>query len=186
MILIIDGCDKVGKSTLIENLKNKIDHLLLMKILDKPQDASNAERQKIKDHYEEMFQIHKDHPYFIYVMDRWFTSEMAYSFKRGYEAMDDPWFKEFDEQVANKKNLFVLLEADRTLVKQRFVQDKETFTKGHEVEMIMDRYEKIFEWSQMNKLRLNTTKDLDGAISKIIQAVNTVDAKNIRVGKEFE
>ena len=51
MRIIIDGCDKSGKSTLIEALKNEIPSLIGLKLLTKPKDDSEKSKQYIQQMY---------------------------------------------------------------------------------------------------------------------------------------
>lgn len=186
MIVIIDGCDKAGKSTVIEKLKNKVDHGLMLKNLDKPKDGTNSSQLTIKDHYEEMAVLMKSNPYFIYVLDRWYPTELVYSsIKRGYDSFGDKFYKQFDRKMAKEPNLYVWIDADPNLIKKRFISDGEDFAKAEEVDKIRERYQFFFDKTSLNKTRVDTTNDLEGAINFIVSCINRVDHNNITDGREY-
>ena len=173
MRIIIEGCDKSGKSTLVEALKNEIPSLIGLKLLTKPRDNSDTSKAYIKKMYVKMAQMTMD-PGAHYLFDRWYPSEMVYSFKRKYEAMNDPWFWSFEKELRNSPVLYVLLDVDRKLVTERFKKDNEQFAKADEIIRIQKRYRKHFAQCQLNKLVIDPTDNLDGAIQQIREAMDAI------------
>lgn len=166
MRLIIDGCDKSGKTTLIEALKNEIPSLVGLKLLTKPKDGSQTSQKYIKAMYMHMAEMTRDQKAH-YLFDRYYPSEMVYSFKRNYDAMKDPWFWAFEKELVKTPNLYILLHVDSEVIKGRFIKNNETFARADEIKRIQTRYLKHFKQSQLNKIIIDPTDDLEGAIKKI-------------------
>lgn len=180
MRIIIDGCDKSGKSTLIEALKNEIPSLIGLKLLTKPKDASEQAKQYVKAMYIHMADMTRDQKAH-YLFDRWYPSEMVYSFKRGYNALEDGWFWAFEQELRKTPNLYVLLHVDPELVKARFESEGEAFAKTGEITKIQRRYQEHFKKCQLNKImvdptdKIGETVELIKATIKDILEIKTVD-----------
>lgn len=170
MRIIIDGCDKSGKTTLIEGLKNELPNLIGLKLLTKPKDGTEQSRQYVKMMYAKMAELTRDQG-LNFLFDRWYPSEMAYSFKRGYNAIQDGWFWKFEQEIRKTPHLYILLEADKKLIAQRFKSDGETFAKPEDIDRIQKRYRKHFDRCQLNKMVIDPTDRLPEAIQEIINAI---------------
>lgn len=170
MRIIIDGCDKSGKSTLIEALKNKLPNLLSIKLLTKPTDDSDESKEYIKAMYSKMGQLTLPRD-INFVFDRFYPSELAYSFKRGYEADEDPFFAILEAELQKAPNLYIMLEAPADVVAARFKSDGETFAKVEEIEKIQARYRAHYDRCILNKIAVDTTDRLDIAVAEILDAV---------------
>lgn len=173
MRIIIDGCDKSGKSTLIEALKNKLPALIGLKLLSKPQDGSEAQKQYVKMMYARMAEMTRDQQSH-YLFDRWYPSEMVYSFKRGYNAIQDGWFYKFEQELRKTPHLYILVEAPKSVVIERFKKDNEDFAKPEEVDRIQKRYRKQYDKCQLNKIIIDPTDRLEEAVEEILAAIRLV------------
>lgn len=191
MRIIIDGCDKSGKSTLIEALKNEIPSLIGMKLLTKPWDNSDLSKQYIKKMYIRMADMTRDQSAH-YLFDRWYPSEMVYSFKRGYNSMQDPFFWDFEKELRKTPNLYILLNVDKKLIAKRFETDGEDFAKVTEIDRIQKRYLKHFKLCQLNKIMVDPTDNLEETVKLIketiadILEVKTIDYTPDGVAPEIE
>jgi len=173
MRIIIDGCDKSGKTTLIEGLKNTIPSLVGIKLLTKPSDGSESQRQYVKMMYAKMAEMSRDQGV-NFLFDRWYPSEMAYSFKRGYNAIQDGWFYQFEQELRKTPHLYVLIEADKKIVAKRFAANGEKFAKVEEIDRIQKRYRKHYDKCQLNKMIIDPTDRLEDAIQEILEALKDV------------
>lgn len=167
MNIIIEGCDKSGKSTIIEALKNKVPGMVSVKLMTKPRTKEEADREYIQDVYKKMRSISRTTNLPV-LFDRFYLSEVVYSFKRGYEAMDDPFFKEFDRSL-KEDTILVLLEVDPELIAKRFKKDREDFAKEEEIELIQKRYRTVFEQSELPKIKIDPTDRLEEAVEEIMK-----------------
>ena len=86
MRLIIEGVDKSGKSTLIETLKNKFPKAVQLKLMTKPYDSSQEETEKLFEVYTTMKEM-TDKKDYVYIFDRYFQSELVYSYIRGNDRL---------------------------------------------------------------------------------------------------
>jgi len=166
MILIIEGCDGVGKGYLIEKLSKKLHNSLIMKNLDRPIDGSITERTKIKERYISMLSCLNlfDNIYFIF--DRYHASEMIYGFKRGYEAKDDIFFKKLEEKIKKYPHLLILIDRNEDEIKDVFRNRGDDFINESEIEDIRKRYYDFYNHSILNKIIINSS-ELDKLIKKI-------------------
>ena len=140
MILIVEGLDKSGKSTIIKDLVEYKRQMhkdpIVLKLSQKPKDNSDSEIQKVKIIYTELFEqakrLQTDR---LVLFDRSFPSEMVYSIKRGYDAMEDLFWWEFD-RVLGKQNLLeirtilIYCKAPKTVLIERFKTDKEEWVSN--------------------------------------------------------
>lgn len=170
MRIIIDGCDKSGKSTLVEALKNEVPSLIGLKLLTKPKDGSDESKLYIKAMYKHMAEMTRDQAAH-YLFDRFYPSEMVYSFKRKYEAMDDPWFARFEKELRKTPHLYVMLNVDKKLVLERFKTNNETFAKPEDIDRIQKRYLKQFERCALNKIMVDPTDKLEETVKLIKDAM---------------
>ena len=172
MRIIIDGVDKSGKSTLIEALKNKIPNAIMVKLLSKPKDKETGPTY-IKTMYAKMAELTRD-VNTNFVFDRWYPSEMVYSFKRGYDALEDGWFYKMENELRKTDGFYILVEADPALVAKRFKTAKEDFAKVEEIEKLQERYREHYKNCQLHKIKVDTTNSLDAVVQQILDAIEEI------------
>jgi len=158
-IIIIEGCDGVGKTTLIETMAKKIDGSLIIKNTTKPNDGSPYERKKIKKRYCEILNLIKncDNNTTV-ILDRYFPSEVVYSIKRGYDAFEDDWYKVFEEKLLEEKCIYVYLTRDFSEIKKIFKKRGEEYLKKEEIKTILERYDEFFERTKLRKIKVTLKK----------------------------
>jgi thymidylate kinase len=162
MRIIIEGVDKSGKSTIIENMKNRFEYGIAIKNMIKPRDNSPEETKRICEIYEDIEIMSQNiDPNHVFILDRYYQSEIVYSILRGNDRLVDPNFKNWvrDMESAIRHNtLLVLLETDAEIVADRFKKCNEDFVKEDQIKMLQERYNKVFEMSTLPKIKLDTTK----------------------------
>lgn len=173
MRIIIDGCDKSGKSTLIEALKNQIPSLVGLKLLTKPRDNSKESEQYIKLMYAKMAEMTRDQSCH-YLFDRFYPSQMVYSFKRGHDDLENGWYWDFEKQLAKTPSLYILLDVDEKLLATRFASENEDYALPEDIKTIKERYVKHFDQCQLNKLKIDPTDRLDETVAEIIAAMEDI------------
>ena len=100
-------------------------------------------------------------PNHVFILDRYYQSEIVYSILRGNDRLVDPNFKNWvrDMESAIRHNtLFVLVETDAETVAERFKKCNEDFVKEDQIRMLQDRYNQVFAMSTLPKIKLDTTK----------------------------
>ena len=160
MRLIIEGVDKSGKSTLIETLKNKFPKAVQLKLMTKPYDSSQEETEKLFEVYTTMKEM-TDKKDYVYIFDRYFQSELVYSYIRGNDRLATKEGKEFFENLENeleRNTLVVLLEHPAKEVAKRFKKFKEDFVKEEDIEKLQKRYREVVENSKLPYIVLDTVE----------------------------
>ena len=175
MRLIIEGCDKSGKSTLIEHLKNIFPKAVQLKLMTKPKDNSDEETQKLFDTYMQMYEMTNNDDY-VFIFDRYYLSELVYSYIRGNDRLETENGKEyFDNLEENLKenSLIVLLEHPAEKVAERFNTCKEDFVKPEDIKKIQDRYREVINNSKLNSIIIDTVQlGLDNSVELIKEKLN--------------
>src|SRR5690606_34121403 len=114
---------------------NEIPNLIGLKLLTKPKDGSEESKQYIKMMYAKMAEMTRDSSNH-YLFDRFYPSQMVYSFKRGGNDLQDGWFWKFEQELAKTPSLYVLLDVDKKLLIERFKKDGEDYAKPEEIDRI--------------------------------------------------
>ena len=181
MIIIVEGLDKSGKSTivndLVESQKNFYNQTpVVFKLSSKPIDGSPEEQRKVLCRYEELFaQAVKLHDQgHVVIFDRAYPSEMVYSIKRGYDSLNDFKWLEFDKKIGNLEEVFVNLiycEAPRELLIERFKSDKEEFTTVKEIDTLIERYESFLDCTSLKPIRISSTESRIDNLQKIYSQI---------------
>jgi len=156
MILIFEGLDKSGKSTLIDCIEGiKIKNYYL------PKDGSDAERQKIKDAHQlilGMIEKFKDSSYHV-ILDRSPISEIVYSkVRRGYEATDDPDWMKMVHRLHGLGVLVFYCTAEDDELWQRCKEHADPDARRGEISELKERYLKVLGHGNIAYRELNTSK----------------------------
>jgi thymidylate kinase len=157
-LIIIDGVDGVGKGYLISKISKVLPGAIIIKICDRPRNSSMEERNKIKIYYQSVLNaVIRIFPDNIIIMDRFFSSELVYSIKRGYEAFDDPFFKVFEDTLMMKtEHLFVHVVRDKKEIENAFDTRGEEYVTKDEIDILTERYQKFYNETQMNKMQITS------------------------------
>lgn len=161
MILIFEGCDKTGKSTLIKNLQKNI--LVDWQIVNykyptvSPKAAHDIGGQKptIREmmieqlsSYTTSFKIFKKLKTQHIICDRFWTGEFVYCKIRDYtypEMAERKWLKFFLNLTIELNAFIVYVKADPQTIQRRMEKDaKGDYIKSGEVNLIASEYERIF------------------------------------------
>ena len=146
MLIIIEGVDKTGKTTLANHLMKSLPKTFMIKVGDLPKNDSYADRHKIQDYYRTISASAKLYfKDYILIQDRSIFSEIAYSFKRGYNALEDKDTETtFQDLISlNKINKVIVIycKTDIEEIKKKFIEDGEDYAKPEEIETILANYE---------------------------------------------
>jgi len=144
MLIIIEGMDKTGKSTLSEYLLKNLPRAYYMKNGFRPKDGSEVERNKIVKTYSKLLDVYlenfKDS---ILILDRFLISEYVYSYKRGYEAINSQELKYIRDRLEKIDDVIMIYcKTDKTLIAENFKKDKEDFVDVSEINELCKRYDK--------------------------------------------
>lgn len=164
MLLLFEGLDKSGKSTLIRNFQD-ISHLPVFKNPIKP--TKQMYKRGFCDGtyfgaYELARLANQD-----FIFDRSHITELAYAkVKRGYNPSMKYWL-EWEE--ANKHRVVVVyIDAPLKTIKERFKSDKEEYVKEKEIELIAKKYEEYFKKSKVSLIYIDGSQDRQRMLSQLV------------------
>jgi len=155
MLILVEGCDKTGKSTLINGLKDKLPGAVVIKNPFKPERGPLF----VNGVYAGMYNSLRSHldkhsvPIFI---DRSHITELVYAkVLRGYDARE---YFEWDEYETSLLEYSIVLYtyANVRTIKARFVTDKETYVEPSFISLLLDEYDEYFKHSNLRRLRLDS------------------------------
>lgn len=176
MRLVIEGVDKSGKSTLIEKLKNHFPKAIQLKLMTKPKNSSQEETNKLFETYTKMKEI-TDDPNYTFIFDRYYQSELVYSYIRGNDRLETKEGQEFFNNLENEiedSTFVVLLEHPADKVAERFNKCKEDFVKPEDIVKLQQRYREVITNSKLDYIIMDTMElGLDKAVEEIEDRINT-------------
>ena len=164
MILLFEGLDKTGKSTLIRNFQD-LSGMNVFKNTIKPTKQTYAKgfvNGTYFGAYEAARLANND-----LIFDRSHITELAYAkVKRGYTP-DSKFWLEWEE--ANKHWVIVVyVDAPIATVKKRFKEDGEEYVKASEISLISDEYEKYFKKSKLGLIYIDGSLDRQRMVSQLV------------------
>lgn len=151
MLIILEGSDKCGKTSLAEFLCRKF-HADYVKF-----------SAPIRPPYEEYSSFLKNlDPHKNYVLDRFLYGEMIYGpMYRGKSGitLDDVWYLEM--VMMSLGAVVIYCETNPQEIRRKFVECKETFTKSEDVENLLKSYRMLWTETLFNPHKFNYLKDPD-------------------------
>jgi thymidylate kinase len=166
MMILVEGIDKAGKSTIVKDLDELFEKkAIILKLSQKPKDNSHDEIMKAKVAYSELFYQAKQlsEKGQIVIFDRAYPSEMVYSIKRGYDAMKDSFWWNFDEDLSHMSNdnelILIYCSTDPMILAERFVSKGEQFAKQEEIPTLLERYENFLAYTKVSFIRVDSMRD---------------------------
>jgi thymidylate kinase len=167
MIFVVEGCDKSGKTTLIERLNKRFVGISI-KITDRPLDKSPVQRAKIVNYYWKILGlIDQEGAFNNFILDRFFPSEMVYSFKRGYDAFKEKEMQWIEDFLRRKNALLILCDPGEEELKKRMHDNPDDYVTHRENMKVLERYNRFFEETTLNKMRLDTKRPVDVLVDQI-------------------
>lgn len=154
MMVIVEGLDKCGKTTLVNYLIKNLDNAFVMKNGFRPNSNNTEEREKILYIYEKLFinymlNFKND----VLIMDRYFISELVYGTKRGYNALETKGMKYFLNMVQKRKDIILIYcRTDYDNIKKKFIEDREEYVEIKEIKKLDKLYQKVI--SKLNLIKL--------------------------------
>lgn len=177
IILILEGVDNAGKSTLAEALRKVISGLAV-KITDIPKIGEDADREKIKAYYWAMLNIQDGFDADRWgetnlIFDRFFPSELVYSkVKRNYEAGEDPEYTILENALRNRKHLIVYCDPGLDTIKDRLASRGDDYVVPEDIDELYARYEALFGVLDLNVLKLDTTQPVEVLAKQVGDKLN--------------
>lgn len=150
MVIIIEGPNKVGKSTLVNHIikETGIDFEVIKCSQPKIEDGINYAYTE----YSDILQKIEDNPDKNYIIDRFHFGSYVYGpIYRGMPDFGKTLFKKLENRINNLRYIFVLAIADKDFIKEKFISEKEEFAK---VELIDKEIELFKKTAKMSTLKI--------------------------------
>ena len=180
MIIVVSGCDKVGKTTFAQALSK----ILGWEIIKRPKNllpsTDFANEKTMLAQYRLMYALFKDKNV---IFDRYYESELVYSYLRGEDKLEDEgndlWM--FDKEFSQGNTLFIILDEDQRVLTKRFSSDREEYLKAEEVNNILDRFSRFVNRTEVDCLYLNSHVSFKEKMSMVLEYI-----AEKQLGEEFE
>jgi len=165
MVIILEGCDKTGKSTLAQYIVEKYGFKLIKCSQPKKGEAYNEYTGII-----EKISKGKEN----YVIDRMHLGEEVYGpIYRGRSELTQEQFQDIEKRLNDLNTVLIYCYDREENIARRFIDDGETFTKTENIQDILDKYLVVVKKSALPKYRHKMKGQMDliknGEINKIIK-----------------
>jgi polyphosphate kinase 2 (PPK2 family) len=166
MVIIFEGCNKGGKTTLINKLLEDFKDLKFKVIkCSQPKDGD-----AYKEYSNILTRIEKDKTK-NYILDRFHYGSYVYGpIYRGKPDFSLDKFIEIEERIINLENILVLALPTITFMKKKFIEDKEEFAKIDLIKQERDLFIKAIRISRLTPfIHSLPKKDIYKELKNIIQ-----------------
>jgi thymidylate kinase len=165
MLIIVEGSDRVGKSTFCEKLSKALKFPVMQitsfkKII---KEILPSPMYTVRDHeiwsdsadftFAEMYKNLK----FDVILDRFYPSNFAYVAVKKERHFDLRLLKKIEDLLIEEDVLIFYLQEDVEVIKSRFAS--EDYLKVNEIEPLIEEYEKFLKWT---RIRYACIKNVDG------------------------
>lgn len=172
IVILVEGVDCSGKSTLVEALSKKYPGILL-KLNYRPKDKSEQETLIYKRHvYSMMSFINDNRKDKSIILDRFYSSELVYSkVKRKYDAFKDSTYFKIDKSLSCLPNLYIYCSPGNDVIIERLKQRGDDYIDEKDVQALSDRYDLFYEKTTLNKMKVDTTKNIEELLKLIEEKI---------------
>lgn len=167
MVIIIEGCDKVGKSTLAKYIEEKYGFRYIK--VSQPKKCG-----PYKEYSDLLVSIKKGENV---VFDRFHVGEEVYGpIYRGKSGLTQEQFQGIETSINNHNGILIYCYDRAENIAKRFKENNETFTKEKDIENILNSYKNVLKKSKLikykhkmkGKMDLIKTKQIDKIIKKYL------------------
>lgn len=168
LVMIIEGCDLSGKSTLVHELGKEYPGIVI-KVTKRPLNKKKEEIIEFTKYMNSILGfINHNRQTKMIILDRFFPSELVYSLvKRGYEAFGDGHYREMEKVIRAMDHLYIYCNPGYDTLVQRLKDRGDDHIIEEDIRELSNRYEKFFRETKMNKVKLDTSKPVEGLVEII-------------------
>lgn len=165
MIIMVDGIDKSGKTTFIKTMvneflskKRRFNGILVWKNNFKPSSNSEKERNEVRNIYLKASKLFCSNAFknILVVTDRNFMSEMVYSIKRGYDAMNDPELLKVEKFYEKNNAIYVWVNTGKKFFERKMSDQGDDYIKKLDYGVINKRYKLFFDTTNLKKVQVRS------------------------------
>ena len=173
-ILLIEGVDKVGKTTLINDLKQLFPSAKVYKNNIKPEDKRETTIGRTTGIYLGFYQIAIANPEEVIIFDRSHITELIYAYRRGYNPLTYfNWFN-YEKKVLLGSTVIIYLSAPIQVITRRFKEDNETYISKEEIQPIVSGYELYLRKTSLPKIKLSSLDLRSDNIKKVFNGLEVL------------
>ena len=165
MIILIEGCDKTGKTTLKNDIAKLFPGFKHFKNPIKPPERDPVEIGRISGIYQGAYHLSKSIGPVVF--DRGHITEVVYGHRRGYDALNYTRWYDLEKELKGHA-VVIYMSAPPAVVQKRFEKDKEDFIDPGEIVGILNRYTEYFEECRLPVLKLSSLDSQDENMTKVI------------------
>jgi len=186
MLIIIEGVDCSGKTTLINEMMRRAHNAFHIRRSDVPKSAEKTEVSRLKRSYKVIKEIYcrviKPNQGHL-VVERFYPSELVYSgIKRGYEAFEDKFYSCFEKELLESLGddiVVIHVFQEAKIIKERLKFRGDDYVTEEEVGKLSMRYIDFLNWTQLNAYSIpGNNTGIESAINYINSLCNNDFDKN--------
>lgn len=178
MIIIFEGIDRAGKSTIIKKMREIYTDVIVFKLSEyyKPSDDDPVALEKLEVAYDELFNqarvLSHDQGKTV-IFDRAYPSELVYSKPmRGYDAFENLFWLKLDQGLSKYgKVLYVYIEPPKEEDHLQRLIDEGSHLAQETIKEILERYEYFWRETNLKKIRLSGGNDPQSNVESIMTEV---------------
>ena len=150
MIIVLEGVDTTGKSSVVAELMKKFTDRTLINVRPNLKDTSKEGRNLVKDNYKEELNKAIARLPKITIFDRFWISEQVYSIKRGMDCLKEWSLLQLSYKLRDYPHIVFYLEVEnKEVLKKRMLKMREDFIRPAEIEVIESRYDTALKASNL-------------------------------------
>ena len=171
MFLIVSGCDRSGKTTLIQKIQERLhlffpDKDIQYKHFSQPKAKEDSDLSLAQIAYDEytsfIMSAHYDYPDTIFLIDRFYECENIYA--PLYRNYDSPYRYNLDKlltQYLTIPVLFVYVKADKEVILQRIQECGEDYVNLEDIPKVINLYNDYIKTIRVPYIIINNNKNED-------------------------
>lgn len=173
MLIILDGVNKAGKSTLANKIKEEFPEKEFIILKVSQPEIKNGVNQAINQYNEmlDFIEINSDRNYII---DRFHFGSFVYGpIYRGDNDFSYDDFYKLEERIMKLNYIFVLCISSESFMKKKFIEEKESFASLDKIKDEIRLFKKIAKSSRLMIFNHNLPKN--DITVKVINTINQYD-----------
>jgi len=166
MIVIIDGTDCAGKTTLLERVSKKLNRGAIIKNTFKPKVSKDHDAIKVQ--YSQLAAAGRklvEEAGQLIFLDRFYPSQLVYSVLREDDELHNAWYTGFEVAISDIAK-YVWVYEDKETLAERYKDRGDEHVNLEQIYMLHDRYEEFFERCTLQKIKVKSMDE--DAVEQVI------------------
>lgn len=154
MIIVVDGVDLAGKGFFLEKITKAINKGMILKNSYKPKKKEDT--SILLTQYINIINLIGKTPISPIFLDRFYPSQMVYSFLRGKDEFNEKCFLVMDRILAHNNWKYIWVDTELKFLKERYINRGDEHIKITDLEILQSKYKQFFDWTNLKKIRIDT------------------------------